>query len=138
MGLSWVTQQKITCLPMQESWLGRSFSLEKERATHTSIFTWEILYTEDPGGLQSMASWKSRHDLGTKQHILFPLRVTFHSIFCLYGITYFAHFKYMKSSHMWSFISCFFHLAQITSSLLQKSCFNWRKYKKPLAHSGMT
>ena len=32
--------------------LGRS--LEKETATHSSVFAWKILLTEDPGGLQSM------------------------------------------------------------------------------------
>ena len=30
-------------------WLGRS--LEKEMATHSSIFAWEIPWTEEPGGL---------------------------------------------------------------------------------------
>ena len=29
-------------------------SLEKEMGTHTSILTWEIPWTEEPGGLQSM------------------------------------------------------------------------------------
>ena len=28
--------------------------LEKEMATHSSIFAWRIPWTEDPGGLQSM------------------------------------------------------------------------------------
>ena len=30
--------------------------LEKEMATHTSIFAWEIPWTEEPGGLQFMGS----------------------------------------------------------------------------------
>ena len=34
--------------------------LEKEMATHPSILAWEIPWTEDPGGLQSMRSQKSR------------------------------------------------------------------------------
>ena len=38
--------------------LGRS--LEKEMATHSSILTWEILWTEEPGELQSMGSRKSQ------------------------------------------------------------------------------
>ena len=29
-------------------------SLKKEMATHSSILAWEILWTEEPGGLQSM------------------------------------------------------------------------------------
>ena len=31
-------------------------SLEKERATHSSILAWRIPRTEEPGGLQSMGS----------------------------------------------------------------------------------
>ena len=30
--------------------------LEKEMATHSSILTWKITWTEEPGGLQSMGS----------------------------------------------------------------------------------
>ena len=33
-------------------------SLEKETTTHSSIFAWEIPWTEEPGGLQSMGSQK--------------------------------------------------------------------------------
>ena len=33
--------------------------LEEEMATHSSIFAWEIPWTEEPGGLQSMGSQKS-------------------------------------------------------------------------------
>ena len=42
---------------MQETWtqsLGQQDPLEKEMATHSSIFVWEILWTEEPSGLQSM------------------------------------------------------------------------------------
>ena len=33
--------------------------LEKEMATHPSIFTWRIPWTEEPGRLQSMGSLES-------------------------------------------------------------------------------
>ena len=36
-------------------------------ATHSSILAWEIPWTEEPGGLKSMGSQKSRHNLVTKQ-----------------------------------------------------------------------
>ena len=39
--------------------LGQEDSLEKEMATHSSIFAWGILLTEESGGLQSMGSQKS-------------------------------------------------------------------------------
>ena len=41
-------------------------SLDKELTTHSSIPPWEIMWTEDPGGLHSMRSQK-RQDLVTKQ-----------------------------------------------------------------------
>ena len=37
--------------------------LEKEMATHSSIPAWEILWTEEPGGLQSMELQKSQIQL---------------------------------------------------------------------------
>ena len=42
---------------MQEMWvrsLGQEDPPEKEMATHSSFLTWEIPWTEEPGGLQSM------------------------------------------------------------------------------------
>ena len=35
--------------------LGREDPLEEEMATHSSILAWEIPWTEEPGGLQSMS-----------------------------------------------------------------------------------
>ena len=40
----------------QEDPLGREDTLEKEMATHSSALAWEIPWTEEPGGLQSMGS----------------------------------------------------------------------------------
>ena len=39
--------------------LGGDDALEKEMATHSSVLAWEIPWTEEPGGLQSMGSLKS-------------------------------------------------------------------------------
>ena len=36
--------------------------LEKEMATHSSILAWEIPWTEEHGGLQSMGSQKVRYN----------------------------------------------------------------------------
>ena len=36
--------------------------LEKERATHSSILAWDIQWTEEPGGLQTMQLQRVRHD----------------------------------------------------------------------------
>ena len=38
----------------QDQSLCREDSLEEEMATHSSILAWEIAWTEEPGGLQSM------------------------------------------------------------------------------------
>ena len=43
--------------------LGQEDPLEKEMATHSSILAWEILWTEEPGGLQSMGSQKNQTGL---------------------------------------------------------------------------
>ena len=43
--------------------------LEKEMATHCSISTWEIPWTEELGGLQSMESQRVGQDLNTKQQL---------------------------------------------------------------------
>ena len=53
---------------MQEVGLspGLEDPLEKEMATHSSILAWEIRWTEEPGGLQSMGSQRVRLDLATE------------------------------------------------------------------------
>ena len=38
---------------------------EKEMAIHSGILAWEIPWTEDPGGLQSMELQRVRHNLVT-------------------------------------------------------------------------
>ena len=42
--------------------LGLEDSPEEEMAIHSSILVWEIPWTEEPGGLQSMGSQRVRHD----------------------------------------------------------------------------
>ena len=53
-------------LPRQEARvqsLGGEDALEEEMANHFSILAWEIPWTEEPGGLQSMGP----HDLANEQ-----------------------------------------------------------------------
>ena len=47
--------------------------LEKGMATHSSIFPWEISWTEEPGGLQYMGLQRLRHNLVTKQTATMPI-----------------------------------------------------------------
>ena len=42
--------------------LGQEDPLEKEIATHSSILAWRILWTEEPGRLQSMGWQRVGHD----------------------------------------------------------------------------
>ena len=49
---------------MQETWvrsLGWEDPLEKEKDTHSSILTWKIPWTEEPGRLQSMVLQRVGH-----------------------------------------------------------------------------
>ena len=58
--------QTVKCLPtMRETQvrsLGQKDPLEKEMATHSSIYAWKIPWTEEPGGLQIMGSQRVGHD----------------------------------------------------------------------------
>ena len=49
------TKQEI---PEFDPWVGED-ALEKEMATHSSILTWKILWTEETGRLQSTGSQMS-------------------------------------------------------------------------------
>ena len=52
-------------MPTQETRvpsLGQEHPLEEEMATHSSILAWEIPWTEEPGGLQSIRSYRMGHD----------------------------------------------------------------------------
>ena len=42
--------------------MGLEDPLEKEIATQSSILAWEIPWTEEPGGLQSIGSQRVEHD----------------------------------------------------------------------------
>ena len=61
--------QLVKNLPaMPETWiwsLGWEDPLEKRTAIHSSILTWRIPWTEEPGRLQSMGSQKVEHDWAT-------------------------------------------------------------------------
>ena len=73
-GSSWrasLVAQMVRRLPTRwETWvrsLGQEDPLEKEMATHSSKLAWKILWTEEPGRLQSTGSQRAGHDWVTKQ-----------------------------------------------------------------------
>ena len=45
--------------------LGQEDPLEEGMATHSSIFAWEIPWTEEPDGLQSMGLQKNKLSVGS-------------------------------------------------------------------------
>ena len=62
---------------MQALSLGQEVTLEEEMATQSTTLVWEIPWTEEPGGVQSMGLQRVRHDLAINHHdhvMLFYLR----------------------------------------------------------------
>ena len=51
---------------MQVQFLGQEDPLEKEMSAHSSILAWEIPWTEEPDGLQSMVLQRVGQELATK------------------------------------------------------------------------
>ena len=66
--VSQVAQVVRICLPRQELQETQAQSvswedpLEEEMVTHSSILACKMLWTEEPGGLQSMGSSRVEHD----------------------------------------------------------------------------
>ena len=72
--LASLVAQSVKNLPaVQEIWvrsLGLEDPLEKEMVTHSSILTWKISRTEEPGGLQSIGLQRVGHDWATNTYLL--------------------------------------------------------------------
>ena len=70
-GASLVAQSVKNLPAMQETQvesLGQEDSLEKEKAIHSSILAWRILWAEEAGNLQSIVSQGVGHDRATNTH----------------------------------------------------------------------
>ena len=52
---------------MQVPSLSQEDPLRKKMATHSSIPSWKVPWTEGPGGLQSMELQRVGHNIATKQ-----------------------------------------------------------------------
>ena len=55
---------------MQIQSMGGDDPLEEGMTTHSNILAWEIPWTEEPGGLQSIGLQRVGQDLVTKQQLL--------------------------------------------------------------------
>ena len=52
-------------------YLSQEDPLEKDMATHSSILAWEIPWTEEPSGVQSMGSQRVGHNLVTEHACIY-------------------------------------------------------------------
>ena len=64
---------------MQVRSLGWEDTLEEEMASHSGILAWDIPWTEEPDGLQSMGLQKSQTQLSNETTIL----LTYSSLFLM-------------------------------------------------------
>ena len=68
-------------------------------ATHSTILAWESLWTDEPGGLQSIGSQRLGHDLVTKQLYIYIYKsiyiytVSLYIYMCVYIYIY-KHINY--------------------------------------------
>ena len=53
--------------------MGLEDPLEKEIVAHSRVLTWEIPWTEEPGGLQSTGLQRVRYNSATKHTQMLPL-----------------------------------------------------------------
>ena len=84
--------------------LGQEDPLEKEMATHSNILAWRILWTEEPGGLQSMGSHRVGHawsDLAHTHKSMYCLLVSFilplFLLYTFFSINLMLFFYFMSS-----------------------------------------
>ena len=62
--------------------LGGEDPLENEVATHSSILSWRIPWTEEPGGLQSVGLQRVGHHGVTNRFQMVNIRVQPEALFC--------------------------------------------------------
>ena len=113
--------------------------LEEGMATHSSILTWRILWTEEPGGLQSIALQRVKHywSRWESTHVQ-EMKLVPHSCFsvfyyCWTQLTFFPYTKFHKENRH-TFLSSNFEEVKLyqmqvwsmVSSLI-RILSNWRK-----------
>ena len=125
-------------LPMQETQvrsLDQEDPLDKEMANQSSTLSWEIPWTEKPGGLQSLGSQWVRHDLVTKpahialfDHLVYTTNFGPNSYFlilffwCVFPL-FPVRLNYFETV---LFIFILYNYPTITlNTLLRKYWFNW-------------
>ena len=118
---------------MQDTWvwsLGQEDPPEKGMATHSSILAWRILWTEEPGGLQSPkepGGLQGPKESNTTERLAFTfIQLYGYATVCLaFHLlkTYldFSHFQMLQMKHLWIFYAQVF-------LCVYKVLFLWGKY----------
>ena len=103
--------------------LGQEDPLEQEMATHSSILTWRIPWTEKPGRLQSMGSQTDT----TKQLTLSLFLTPNIKIFWNLGYTYICVCIYIFTVNIKAIFRLFWFFILILKTWIWKWWFNVRK-----------
>ena len=107
---------------VQETWvlsLSQEDPLEKGMATHFSILAWEIPWTEEPSGVQSMESQRVGHDWVTNMFTLSVLANFFFFFFLFFFFfdTFPASVYQLVLKQMLRILSCYYIIAPIPAPL---------------------
>ena len=108
--------------------LGQEDSLEKEIATHSSILVWEIPWTEEPGGLQSIGSQRVRHDWSDLEHSALCLWVVSYSLRETWGELHYPCLVVVGRIRIPIGISGGRHLYQLGYCTYIHAYISWDKY----------
>ena len=65
---TWNSTEKTKLLKHTHTHYNLGYRLEKDMATHSSILTWRIPWTEEPGGLEFMGSQRVGHNCVTNTY----------------------------------------------------------------------
>ena len=95
---------------MQLRSLGQEDPLEEKMTTHSSILVWEIPWTEEPWGLQSMGSQRVRRDWATKWTGFWLLKLAQYILVFMQAL-YVVYFLFLQLLDKWyllrnAFSSC--------------------------------
>ena len=111
----WCSGKESEAQETQVRSLGREDPLEKEMATHFSFLAWEILWTEEPGGLQSVGSHPKEWDTTehththtrTHTHCALGAKKSVSAPFLHYSLSFSFKFCFIISAYIWFYTMAF-------------------------------
>ena len=117
------------CSEARVQFLGQENSLERGRATHSSILAWRILWAEEPGGLRSTGSQRVGHNWAINTHIHLLL-FRFFSPAGDYSVLSRAPYALQQVTATYLFIyssvyNPIFHCLRTCHTIFSNSCTTW-------------